>query len=70
MRWPMKGFIDSHAGPTPATLAVSKERKMIIRGREYVDMDEYLDEIQQYRLDTLKEGRAEKEEEESELEEQ
>ena len=42
---------------------------MIIRGREYADMDEYLDEIQQYRLDTLKEGRVEKEEE-SELEEE
>ena len=34
-----------------------------IRGREYVDCDEYLDEVQQYRLDSLKEGRAEQEEE-------
>jgi hypothetical protein len=35
-----------------------------IRGREYVDCDEYLDEVQQYRLDALKEGREEKEDEE------
>jgi hypothetical protein len=37
-----------------------------IRGREYVDCDEYLDEVQQYRLDALKEGRAEQEEEKEE----
>jgi hypothetical protein len=37
---------------------------MIIRGREYVDEDEYLDEVRQYKLDALKEGRAEQEEEE------
>jgi hypothetical protein len=42
--------------------------EMIIRGREYSDWDEYLDEIQDYRLDALKEGRAEQEEEEEEKE--
>lgn len=39
---------------------------MIIRGREYGDRDEYLDEKQQYRLDELKRGKAEKEEEKEE----
>ncbi len=39
---------------------------MIIRGREYSDIDEYLDEKQQYRLDALKEGKAEKENEKEE----
>jgi hypothetical protein len=42
---------------------------MIIRGREYVDYDEYLDEIQEYRRDALAEGRAEQEEEEENEEE-
>ncbi len=41
---------------------------MIIRGREYADYDEYLDEKQQYRLDALKKGRAEEEENEKEEE--
>ena len=39
---------------------------MIIRGREYINMDEYLDEIQEYRLEALREGRAEQEEEKEE----
>ncbi len=39
---------------------------MIIRGREYANWEEYLDEKQQYRLDELKEGRAEQENEKEE----
>ncbi len=39
---------------------------MFIRGREYASWDEYLDEVQEYRLEALKEGRAEQEEEEKE----
>jgi hypothetical protein len=35
-----------------------------IRGREYVDYEEYLDEKQQYRLDAAREGRFEKQREE------
>jgi hypothetical protein len=45
---------------------ISKDRLeglMIIRGREYVDEEEYLDEVGQYRLDALKEGREEEKEE-------
>jgi hypothetical protein len=37
---------------------------MKIRGREYADYDEYLDEREQYWLDTMREGRFEKEEQE------
>lgn len=37
------------------------------RGREYVDYEEYLDEMQQYKLDALREGRFEKQREEEEL---
>ena len=38
------------------------EGLMIIRGREYSDIDEYLDEKQQYRLDELKRGKTEQDE--------
>ena len=37
-----------------------------IRGREYVDDDEYLDEVQEYRLEAMREGRDEKEQQEKE----
>lgn len=33
---------------------------MIIRGREYSDEDEYLDEVQEYRLERIRRGYLER----------
>jgi len=52
--------------PMDVILNGLRPKGIVIRGREYSDRDEYLDEVQEYRLDAMREARAEQEYEEEE----
>lgn len=43
---------------------------MKIRGREYASYEEYLDEVQEYRLEEMKEGREMRDEEKEVIEDE